>query len=468
MRHTKNIIRDTGLVMALFCMNVSMLSAESRDIFKRYADQWAPFGTNYSRLGENLDKHGYFMQKIPLGDLHLGDGKTLPLFLEYNTAPRVRSNHLGDHWSIPLLDSHLWHDTQRTTRFIMPLGKEKYFVRYKKDPGILSHNSPQWSGTYGNNRAELIHTNGTLTRYQEGMINEMEFANGRVLEWKRRRDQVIRLAYRAGGEPVLEVFEEGGLLNFEMLQSPGNYRLLQLEREPIYGGIRKILVNEEPYLDIKRGLRKNQNPFMEITQDSDTEIFEWDAKNGKLVRAGDWKYSIKERLKDSTTRPRMNRTHLKEGYSEGYFYDPNRAITETIYRNGLVKREYAINLPGKNFKVLRKIEIEHGKTKYESLRRVFDENGKLTKQIVYDKHTGLKTISNFDENENLLSVALDGKRSSGMLKALAQDKTFIAEFNQNLKPQLEALEGEANLRELSDAAEGLIQQGQEVLPNIIN
>ncbi|MEM6600943.1 MAG: hypothetical protein AAF649_06115 [Verrucomicrobiota bacterium] len=370
------------------------------------APSWTPFGTSYSRLGENTDKHGYLIEKIPLADLDLGQGLQLPLFIQFSTSPVGTSQHLGDHWSIPLLDSHLWREKERTLRAVMPLGKEKYFEMDKT--GAVTHRSREWSGQVSNQLTTLKHSGGLELVYDQGRLKSMTLPDGRMLEWERSRGKVARIRFKRG-EDILALNPNAAKgFEFSIPNGSDAPQVVSLAFEPVYGSVREISYADGSLLALRRGVRKDFTPYLEIQNGDAARFFEWNQQTGKISRDHHWDYQITEVEKKRLLRPKMKRTHRQHGYSEGYYYDPYRGITEILSRDGTTRREFQVLTAGKNFKALRKLEIEKGKNKVVVLQRSFDGLGNIIKEVIFNPASGVELKKTFDSDGVMQSLETGG------------------------------------------------------------
>ncbi|MEM1158969.1 MAG: hypothetical protein AAGH72_12025 [Verrucomicrobiota bacterium] len=417
------------------------------------APSWSPFGTSYSRLGENTDKHGYLIEKIPLANLDLGQGLQLPLFIQFNTSPVSTSQHLADRWSIPLLDSHLWQEKERTLRAVMPLGKEKYFEVDKT--GAVTHRSREWSGQVSNQITTLKHSGGLELVYDQGRLKSMKLPDGRMLEWERSRGKVARIRFKRGEDILALNPNVAKGFEFSIPNGSDTPQVVSLAFEPVYGSVREISYADGSLLTLKRGVRKDFTPYLEIENGDAARFFEWNQQTGKISRDHHWDYQITEVEKKRLLRPKMKRTHRQHGYSEGYYYDPYRGITEILSRDGTTRREFQVLTAGKNFKALRKLEVEKAGNTVILQQAAFDDQGNLLKEMFYNPATGTRQTRRFDTTGQLVDYQITGKFAE---LVPGQADLQAKEMYQQAREKMKAIQHIPDLQDLEQKAEERIEK----------
>ena len=396
----KSLCGRVALLGFALCAAVSLAHASSCGI------NW---GTP-SNFFDGVNAQGEFSYWRDIGQVDFGNDLKIPLVIGFKPN---RGSHslLGRGFMVPLLESNVVQVDERRFLVFQPDGLTRRFKRKTPTDSILAGQGG-WAGEIKGD---------TMTLWAE-CGSKLVFVKGRIVTIGLPKDRTLEVVYvdglvsevREKGRTVLKVERDfrGNVMGLrvgnnrvgvEMGQRP---RVDVVAKTNVIGGlepsVQALTLADGKQVVFEFAVNEKVQPTLDVSGDK-PRSFTWDAATGRLLRDGDWNYSIKpgKNRWANAAIGRVNGQKQKEFWHDDKHngllivegVDGVRHVTHTFVSGVLTG------------KVRKKERIVKGKSEM-ILQAFYDETGKLLRLDEEGKE--LRTY-NYDEKGRLVGVLSGGK-----------------------------------------------------------
>lgn len=373
----------------------------------------------------DVDNQGnvHLIQKV--GEMESLAGLRMPIFAIFESAGGNRSPFAGDGWKIPLLESRIIQFDENRFCVFQPDGFQRMFRRDKKDPNVLLSRDT-WKAEI---RGETItaycrcQTQRNKLVFRKGRLISIEVKEGKF-DYVYKGDRVaeiregVRTVLKVEKKPLTENIEEMTLLNGQKiwLERSQHQRVQvlgdQKKIEGILEGLSRIITTNGATQTFVYGVDDNLNPTLKL---NDREIV-WDAATGRVMRDGEWNYSISPgpRPGDYAAIARSNARNEKEFWHKDYA--KGEEITEDI--DGVKKITTWFNSGKLRGMTRKELEIKDG-VKRTLCEYSYDEKGRL----IRIRRELTDTFFVFQDDGQLAAVVMNGE----IVRHYTTNATVLAE-----------------------------------------
>lgn len=250
---------------------------------------------------DGMDNQGNVFLIQKLGEMESVKGCRLPFYAVFKSESGNRSPYAGYGWSVPLLESKIVQVDENRFCVFQPDGFQRMFGRDKKDANIL-RSSKVWTANIQGDTITAwcrCSSNGSKLVFKKGRLISMDVKEGKF-DYVYERDRVAEI--REGDRTVLKVEKKPltddviglTLLNGQKIGLERDKRLLMqvINNRKLNGGmvesLSKVILPDETIRIFDYRVDENFNPML---THNDRQIV-WDAAAGKVIRDGEWIYSI--------------------------------------------------------------------------------------------------------------------------------------------------------------------------------
>jgi YD repeat-containing protein len=358
----------------------------------------------------NASVYGYLLLWVELDEADYGDELKLPVRLAFNSGRQSDSMYLGRNFWVPLAEAKAYPYSEQVMRVELICGQAIYLRKTLKNPNIFVTPDGKTIGVLDGDRFILTEPDSWVTTYKEGKIWQVKTDKGRILTWYYRNNITTEIKDERSGRSAFKVeygtngrpngFSVNGKLHgFEMGKKP---RVEYIENKKVVGAMDEAL-NIWSYPSGKKdtyefAVTKDLDPTLKQTnKDGVVKNYQWDAKTGRIVSDGDWKYKIE----NNGERPKLRRYNDK-GQEEFVIVDSRNGVYQQKDLEEGTQITEVFKTPGPLYGKVRKVEsVLPDGTKKLIYQVAYDEKGRL---ISKRRENGSTLIFKYDEAGKVTSI----------------------------------------------------------------
>ncbi|MDR0533586.1 MAG: hypothetical protein LBH01_06495 [Verrucomicrobiales bacterium] len=382
---------------------------------------------------DGVSAQGKVLYSDKIGELDLGEGLKLPLYVFFKSDWENNSPYLGQGWMLPLLESRLEQVDENTFKMWMPDGWYKFFWRDNKDKNIL-HSGGGWVAQIQGDTITTWADCGWKVVYTKGKIVSMSTPQSRTFVYLYAANNRIS-EIRENGMPILRVktdqqgdvsgLEMGGkVITFGYGQKP---QVQNINGQNLIGAVTKSM-NRVVQADgvtktFAYGTTNALEPTLAINDD---RVIVWDAKTKIIKKDGDWSYHINPNVANFNANVAIDRANAKGQHQ--YWFNESWLGRETIIAEDGSKTVAEWFVSGTLAGNIRSIVTTKNGTTVHSFSNVFDDKGRLLR-INSNDFDARRTYSDGSNSYNEEIVG----HNQQMINVSKKDKetTIEAEFAGN-------------------------------------
>lgn len=391
-----------SLSLALFFLTQVPITATPVDLSY-------PVGAFESDSGVTLE--GQIGWLTHLGYADAGKGFRLPVSLTFSSAPE-KPGCLSQGWHLPVLESRAVLTREKMMKVWLPCGKTLYLRRDDKASAHFADVAQQWRGELATDQTFMMsREDGWRLHFSAGgRLTTLRTDTGRTFVWSFTGNQATGIT-ESSQKPV-------PLLSLVLDTSTGQATALKLVGTGDFQFAYSISKSTSTLASLKRPDGKldtftaslpaaEQRGLVITPSGKAAQTFIWNEKDGLVVKADDWNYTVLANAKDPLAKPRLERVSAT-GEKQVHGTDRATGVTTLTLRDGTVRRIYKVKALGANFDRVRKIEDtpKGAKAPNVVLETDYDTQGRAIREFEAGKPTLYHRFPNAQRKE---SYTEDGK-----------------------------------------------------------
>lgn len=341
---------------------------------------------------DGVDFQGHVHKVETLGSLNVG-GRTVPVFLIFNSGNNQISPYVGRSFQIPLLESKMVAVDPNTFKFEQPDGWFQIFWRDQNNPTLL-HGTSGWAAEIKGDIITASALCGTKAVFDRGKLTQLQIGEDK-LDYVYAGDRVSEI--RKNGITELRIESDSATGDVSSLKIANDKPIaFQISRKPNVQNIggSNLIVSMDKSLaryvsgsgttkEFEFGVDDKLQPTLKWGRDGDK--ITWSPINGTIISDSVWNYDIKQNPDDALASAAIGRKNQK-GENE-FWWANNKDGVETVTSTNGVTTTYNYYKSGVLNNRLRSIRETQGGITTEVVKIAYDDLGNILREVRGNKTT---------------------------------------------------------------------------------